>query len=86
MFQAPFNASAPATHPTTHYTRATTVTGPATMPSPCSYHAPFFSGEGGESLEDFLHKYEELAYGHGLMEHQMVDWVIWYVYSSQQDL
>jgi hypothetical protein len=86
MYQVPFNAGTPATHPVTHYARATTVTGPAAMPSPCSDHAPSFSGEGGESLEDFLHEYEELAYGHGLTERQMVDWVIRYVHSSQQDL
>jgi hypothetical protein len=53
------------------------------MPPPCSHHVPSFSGEGGESLEDFLHEYEELAYSHGLMEHQTVDWVIQYVHSSQ---
>jgi hypothetical protein len=86
MYQAPFNAGAPATHPATHYTRATMVTGPTAMPSPCSDHVPSFSGEGGESLEDFLHEYEELAYGHGLTERQTVDWVIWYVHSLQQDL
>ena len=56
------------------------------MPSPRSHHAPSFSGEGGESLEDFLHEYEELAYGHGLTERQTVDWVIRYVHSSQRDL
>jgi hypothetical protein len=86
MYQAPFNAGAPATRPATHYARATTVTGPAAMPSPRSDHAPSFSGEGSESLEDFLHKYEELAYGHGLTECQAVDWVIKYVHSSQPDL
>jgi len=86
MFQAPFNTGAPATRPATHYTRTTTLTGPAAMPSPHSHHAPSFSGEGGESLEDFLHEYEELAYGHSLTERQMVDWVIRYVHSSQRDL
>ena len=62
------------------------LTGPTAMPLPHSHHMPSFSGEGGESLEDFLHKYEELAYGHSLMERQTVDWVIWYVHSSQRDL
>jgi hypothetical protein len=86
MYQVPFNAGALATCPATHYARATTVTGPAAMPSPRSDHAPSFSGEGSESLEDFLHEYEELAYGHGLTERQAVDWVIKYVHSSQRDL
>jgi len=62
------------------------VTGPTAMPSPCSDHVPSFSGEGGESLEDFLHEYEELAYSYGLTERQTVDWVIQYVHSSQRDL
>jgi len=47
---------------------------------------PFFYGEGGESLNNFLYEYEELASGHGLMECQKVDWVVWYVHPSQQDL
>ena len=86
MYQVPVNADAPTAHPTVHYAMATTVTRPAAMPSLRSHHAPSFSGEGGESLEDFLHEYEELAYGHGLMERQTVDWVIRYIHRSQRDL
>ena len=56
------------------------------MPAALSHHAPYFLGEGGESLDDFLHKYEELADGYGLMERQKVDWVIRYMAHSQQDL
>ena len=37
------------------------------MPAPRSHHAPYFSGEGGESLDDFLCEYKELANGYGLM-------------------
>jgi len=66
--------------------RMSAVTGPAAMPAALSHHAPYFSGEGGESLDDFLHKYEELADGYGLMERQKVDWVIRYMAHSQQDL
>ena len=56
------------------------------MPAARSHHAPYFSGEGGESLDDFLREYEELADGHGLTERQKVDWVIRYVARSQRDL
>jgi hypothetical protein len=56
------------------------------MPPLHSRHAPSFSGEGGESLDDFLREYEELANGHGLSEQQKVDWVIRYVGHSQRDL
>jgi len=49
------------------------VTGPAAMPAACSHHMPYFSGEGGESLDNFLHEYKELADGHGLTERQKVD-------------
>ena len=56
------------------------------MPAALSHHAPYFSGEGGESLDNFLHEYEELADGHELTERQKVDWVIRYVARSQQDL
>jgi len=56
------------------------------MPAPRSHHAPYFLGEGGESLDDFLCKYEELANGYGLMQWQKVDWVIRYMAHSQQDL
>jgi hypothetical protein len=45
-----------------------TITGPAAMPAALSYHTPYFSGEGGESLDDFLCEYEELADDHGLTE------------------
>jgi hypothetical protein len=38
------------------------------MPPPHSRHAPSFFGKGGESLDDFLCEYEELANGHGLSE------------------
>jgi hypothetical protein len=64
----------------------TAVTGPAAMPAAHSHHAPYFSGEGGELLNDFLCEYEELADGHGLTERQKVDWVIRYMAYSQQDL
>jgi hypothetical protein len=56
------------------------------MLAPCSHHVPYFSGEGGESLDDFLCEYEELADGHGLTQRQKVDWVIRYVAHSQRDL
>jgi hypothetical protein len=49
------------------------ITGPTTMPAALSHHAPYFSGEGGESLNNFLHEYEELADGHRLTECQKVD-------------
>jgi hypothetical protein len=62
------------------------ITGPAAMPAALSHHAPYFSGEGGESLNDFLREYEELADDHRLTERQKVDWVIRYVACSQQDL
>jgi hypothetical protein len=45
-----------------------TVLGPAAMLAASSCHAPYFLGEGGESLDDFLHEYKELADGHGLTE------------------
>jgi hypothetical protein len=62
------------------------ITGPAAMLAALSHHVPYFSGEGGESLDDFLCEYEELADGHGLTECQKVDWVIRYMACSQQDL
>jgi hypothetical protein len=62
------------------------ITGPTAMPAALSHHVPYFSGEGGESLDNFLRKYEELADGHGLTERQKVDWVIRYVARLQQDL
>jgi len=53
--------------------RMSAITGPTTMPAALSHHAPYFSGEGGESLNNFLHEYEELADGHRLTECQKVD-------------
>jgi hypothetical protein len=49
------------------------------MPAAHFYHMPYFSEEGGESLNDFLHEYKELADGHRLMKRQKVDWVIRYM-------
>ena len=49
------------------------VLGPAAMLAPCSHHAPYFLGEGGESLDDFLCEYEELADGHGLTQRQKAE-------------
>jgi hypothetical protein len=66
------NINTPAPHKAQN-NRMSAITGPATMPAALSCHAPYFSGEGGESLNDFLHEYEELADGHGLTEHQKVD-------------
>ncbi len=56
------------------------------MPPPRSRHTLSFTGEGGDSLDNFLCKYEELANGHGLTEQQKVDWVIQYIDRSQRNL
>ena len=56
------------------------------MPPPRSCHTLSFTGEGGDSLDNFLCKYEELANGHGLTEQQKVDWVIQYIDRSQHNL
>ncbi len=82
--QATTNISTLAPQPTQPSTMA--VTGPATMPPPQSRHTPSFTSEGGDSLDDFLCEYEELANSHRLMEQQKVDWVIRYVDHSQCDL
>src|SRR6266446_5978492 len=36
---------------------------PAAMPPPCSHRAPYFSGQVGDPIEDFLREYEEHAGG-----------------------
>ncbi len=55
------------------------VSGPATMPRPCSNTAPFFSGALDDPINDFLAEYSELADGHGLSEQQKCELVVWYV-------
>jgi hypothetical protein len=64
--QAATNISAPAPQPTQSSMMA--VTRPAAMPPPWSHHVPSFIGKGGDSLNDFLCEYEEIANGHRLTE------------------
>jgi hypothetical protein len=50
-----------------------TVSEPAAMLAARSHHMPYFLGEGGESLNDFLQEYKELADSYGLIKQQKVD-------------
>ena len=54
-------------------------TGIAAMPAGKSQRAPYFSGEVGESLSEFLREYEDLADGNGLTERQKVETILRYV-------
>jgi hypothetical protein len=56
------------------------------MPSARSKHAPSFSGDIDETIEDFLQEYEELADSCNLTNRQKVETIIRYVDPSQRDL
>jgi len=60
--------------------------GLATMPSARSKHAPSFTGDINEPIEDFLQEYEELADSCGLTDRQKVETIIRYIDPSQRDL
>ena len=53
--------------------------GTALMPPPHSYDAPYYSGQVGDPIEDFLREYEELADGCNLTEQQKVEKITHYI-------
>ena len=53
--------------------------GPSAMPTARSHRAPYFSGRVGDSIEEFLDEYEELASSCGLSERQKVETVVRYI-------
>jgi hypothetical protein len=55
------------------------------MPSPCSHHAPYFSGRVSDPIEDFLSEYEELAHSCGLTVRQKVETVTRYTTLDLRD-
>lgn len=65
--------------PSVSATSHSTPTGIAAMPAGRSPRAPYFSGEIGESLSEFLREYEDLADGNGLAEKQKVETILRYV-------
>ena len=56
------------------------------MPPPCSVTAPFFSGRVGDSLDEFLVEYDELADDRQLSEQQKCETVLRYISPSHRDL
>jgi hypothetical protein len=59
--------------------------GPTAMPSRHSHHAPYFSGQVSESIEDFLREYEEFADSCGLTDRQKVETVTRYTTTVLRD-
>src|SRR5713226_8389581 len=53
--------------------------GTALMPPPHSYNAPYYSGQVGDPIEDFLREYEELTNGCNLIEQQKVEKITHYI-------
>src|SRR5260370_12202935 len=53
--------------------------GTALMPPPHSYDAPYYSGQVGDPIEDFLREYEELADGCNLTQQQKVEKITRYI-------
>ncbi len=53
--------------------------GTALMPPPHSYEAPYYSGQVGNPIEDFLREYEELTDGCNLTEQQKVEKITHYI-------
>jgi hypothetical protein len=72
----------PMRHPTLQRLGA----GPVTMPTCHSDHAPYFSGQVDDPIEDFLYEYEELANSCGLTERQKVEAIVRYIPYSFRDL
>ena len=66
-------------------TMASSAIGPGAMPAPRSNNAPYFSGQQGDSLADFLHEYDSLASSLGLTGGQKVDTILCYVPASTQE-
>ena len=64
---------------------ASSATGPGAMPAPRSTHAPYFSGQPGDPLADFLHEYDGLASSLGLTDAQKVETILWYVPSKERE-
>jgi hypothetical protein len=64
---------------------ASFMTRPGGMPSPCSDDAPYFSGEPGDPLADFLYEYDSLASSLGLTGAQKVESIFQYIPSSVQE-
>jgi len=60
--------------------------GLAAMPSACSQHAPSFTGDISEPIQDFLQEYEELANSCGLNDRQKVETIIQYIDPLQHNL
>ncbi|KAI0267962.1 hypothetical protein BGY98DRAFT_374765 [Russula aff. rugulosa BPL654] len=60
--------------------------GPAAMPSARSNRAPFFSGQVGDPIGEFLTEYEELADSCGLTNQQKVETIIRYIPLTHRDL
>ncbi|KAN0118727.1 hypothetical protein V8E52_004838 [Russula decolorans] len=53
--------------------------GPVAMPPPRTNHAPHFSGQVGDPIEDFLREYEEFADSCSLTDRQKAETVIRYI-------
>src|SRR5229473_3995019 len=66
-------------------TMASSAIGPGAMPAPRSNNAPYFSGQQGDSLADFLHEYDSLASSLGLTGGQKVDTILRYVPASTRE-
>ena len=60
--------------------------GPAAMPSAHDNKAPYFSGEVGDPLDDFLREYEEHATTCNLTPQQKVEMILHYVPQGLRDL
>ncbi len=58
------------------------VTRPGALPAPRSYYAPYFSGQPGDSLVEFLRECDDLASSLGFKDTEKVDIVLRYVPAS----
>jgi len=61
-------------------------TGPTAMPLSTARRAPYFSGRVDNSIEDFLHLYEQLAISCRLTDQEKVETTIRYTAPSQREL
>ena len=75
----------PAIAPRSQSIMTSLATGPGAMPAPRSNNAPYFSGEPGDPLAEFLHEYDGLASSLGLTSAQKVDTIFRYVPASVRE-
>ncbi|KAH9080608.1 hypothetical protein EDB83DRAFT_998541 [Lactarius deliciosus] len=61
------------------------VPGQATLPSPRTAEAPYFSGQRNDPIVDFLFEYDTLTTNHGLSHSQKVETIVHYIAPSVRD-